>query len=128
MRKNTQRRIGLFLAMLLFLSGMYVDTVMTEAFFVYDTTGKIVSCHSDINDATICTSELISVCSAERLSHGGYQERVREMNDFLYMQCSGFGSLFRRKSCILHAARLLCRKQNELVTDYIHQSDGKKRI
>ena len=134
MNKRTHRIISLFFAILLFLSGMHADTVATEALFVYNLTGKMATglapCHSDINDATICSEmDLLNMCSVEQQSPGRYQERAREVNDFLYLQCSGFGFLSQGKSCMHRVmVHLSCRRQNELVIDYLHQSDGKKRI
>ncbi len=134
MDKRTHRIISLFFAILMFLSGMYAEAVTAEALFVYDLTGKMAAglapCHSDINDAAICSiMELLNVCSVEQQSPGRYQVRAREVNDLLYLQCAGFGFLSQGKSCMQRvAAHLCCRRQNELVTDYLHQADGKKRI
>ncbi len=134
MDKRTHRIISLLFAILLFLSGMYADAVTAEALFVYDLTGEVAAGlaprHSDINDATICsTMELLNVCSMEQQSPGRYQVRAREVNALLYLQCSGFGFLSQGKSRMHRvAAHLCCRRQNELVMDYLHQSDGKKRI
>ncbi|MDE7324570.1 MAG: hypothetical protein K2N73_17990 [Lachnospiraceae bacterium] len=133
MNKRTHRIIGLFFAILLFLSGMYMDTITAESLFVYDFTGEVaaslISCHSDMNSAAICTTGLLNAHSIELQSLERYPERYQKSNAFLSLQRPGFGALSQGKSYIHHAvSHLFCRTQNELVTDYMHQSDGKKRI
>ena len=133
MDKRTHKIISLFLAILLFLAGIYVDTSTPDALLGYDSTTEAAispaPCHSDMNDAAIHTTELPNVHNIELQSRGRYQEQYREVIEFLYSQCSGFSFLSRRKSYIQHVATyLFCQTQNELVIEYMHQSDGKKRI
>lgn len=131
--RRTHRIIGLLLALLLLLTGMHTNAVTAEALSVYDLTGKttanLSSFHSDINDTAIGTTELPFVHNMEPQSWEKYQDHYREVNEFLYLQCSGFGSFSQGKSRIYHAATsLFCQAENEVVTTYMHRSDGKKRI
>lgn len=133
MDKKTHRIISLFLTILLLFSGAYVDAVSAEALFACDfagnTAANLTSCQSDINDAAICTTESLNIHNMELQSRGRYQQQYREINEFLSLQNSVFGSLSRRKSYLHHSTKYsFCQTQNELLTEYMHQSDGKKRI
>lgn len=133
MDKKIHRIISILLAISLFFAGMYVDAVPAEDFFAYDLTGKMTASlaplHSDINHDTICTTESPAVHNTAAQSRTKYQQRYREVVEFLYLHCSGLGAIAQEKSCIHHAATyLFYRTQNELITEYVYQSDGKKRI
>lgn len=133
MNKSTHRIISLFLAILLLFAGAYVDAVLADSLLEYDLTGKTTAnfapCYSDTNDAAICTTESSNVPNIELQSRGSYQQQYREVNEYLSLQNSGFGSTSLRKSFIHHAAKYsFCQTQNELLTAYIHQSDGKKQL
>lgn len=115
------------LAILLLFAGAYAD-----ALFEYDLTGKtaacLTSCHSDLNDDAIGTTESSNAHTIEMQSRES-QQQYREVSEFLSLKNSVFGSTSRRKSYIHHAAKYsFCLTQNELLAAYIHQSDGKKRI
>lgn len=133
MSKSTHRIISLFLAILLLFAGAHVDAVLADTLLEYDLTGKMTAnltpCHSDIHDDAIGTSESSNTPDIEPQSRGNYQQQYREVNEFLSLQNFGFGSTSRRKSYIHHAAKYaFCQTQNELLTAYIHQSDGKKQF
>lgn len=133
MTKRTHRILSLFIAIFLLLTGMYANTITAEALSIYDlaakTTAILSPIYSDINDAAICTAELPTVHNMEPQSRERYQDHYREIHELLYLQYSGPGSLSQGKSCIYHAATSLYgQTQNELVTKYMHQSDGKKRL
>lgn len=133
MNKNTHRIIGIFLIILLFFSGTYANAASAGALFVYDLTGKvsanIVSCHSDTNSDAICTTESSNAHNIELQSRESYHQQYREVSEYLSLLHSVFGSQSRRKSYIHHAAKYsFCLTQDELLTEYIHQSDGKKHL
>lgn len=133
MDKKIHRIISIFLAISLFFAGMYVDTVPAEDFFAYDLTGKMTASlaplHSDFNRDAICTTESPAVHNTASQSRTKYQQRYREVVEFLYLSCSGFGFVTPENSRIHHTTTyLFYRAQNELITEYVYQSDGKKRI
>lgn len=133
MDKRTHRIISFVLAILLFFAGTYADAAAADALFEYDLTEKttpgLAPYHSDINNAAICTTESSNVHNIELQSRGRYQQRYRQVNEFFYLHNSVSGSLSQGKSYIYHAAQYaFCQAQNELLTEYMHQSDGKKRI
>ncbi len=132
MEKQIHRIIGIFLAISLLFAGMYMKAIPTEDLFAYDLTGKmsasLAPVHSDINHDAICTTDLPAVSNSDLQSRTKYQQRYREVIAFLYLQCSGFGSISQRKSCIHHTTYSFYQTQNELITEYVYQSDGKKRI
>lgn len=133
MDKKIHRLISIILTISLFFAGMYVDTVLAEDFFVYDLTGNttasLAPLHSDINHDAICTTESPAVHNTASQSRAKYQQRYKEVIEFLYLQCSGFGSAAPENSYIHHTATyLFYRTQNELITEYVYQSDGKKRL
>lgn len=110
-----------------------MNAVPAEDFFAYDLTGKtgasLAPLHSDINQDAICTTELPSVHNTASQSRTKYQQRYQEVFEFLYFQCAGLGSMALEKSRIHHTATyLFYRTQNELITESVYQSDGKKRI
>lgn len=133
MNKRTHKIISLFLTILLLFAGTYADAVSADALFkcnlIGETDATLAPCHSTINDATICKTESSNIDNIELQSQGRYRQQYREVNEFLSLQNSVFGSISRRKSYIHHAAKYsFCQTQNELLTEYMHQSDGKKRI
>ncbi len=133
MDKKIHRIISILLAITLLFAGMYVDAAPAEDFFVYDLTGKMTASlaplRSDINHDAICTTELPAVQNTAAQSRTRYQHRYREIVASLCLHCSSLSAIAQEKSCIHYAATyLFYRTQNELITEYVYQSDGKKRI
>ena len=131
--QQINRIISIALVISLLFAGMYVDIVPAEDLFVYDMTGKaaasLAPAQSDTNNDAICTAELPAVQNADLQSRTSYQQQYRETNEFLYLQCFGSRSLSHGNSCIHHITTyLFYRTQAELLTEYMYQSDGKKRI
>ncbi|RKI84311.1 hypothetical protein D7V83_05530 [bacterium 0.1xD8-71] len=133
MDKRTHRIISLFLIISLLFAGLYMDAIPAEDFFVYDLTGttaaSLAPVHTDINTTAICTTASSAVPGIDLQTRARYQQRYREVSEFLYLLYSGSGSISQGKSYIHHTATYLFhRTQNELITEYVYQSDGKKRI
>lgn len=127
------RIISIALVISLLFAGMYVDTIPAEELFVCDITGKaaasLAPVPSDINNDAICTTELPAVQNADLQTRTNYQQQYRETNAFLYLQCFGSWSVSQGNSCTHHITTcLFYRTQTELLTEYMYQSDGKKRI
>ena len=134
MNKEIQKIICFVLIISLSLAGLYVDTIAAASLFVCDFTGKTASClrscHADNSDSNVCTEAMLNECSGMELEPlGKYPDRDRETGDSLNLLYSILGFLFQGKSFPLQKTiQFFCLSQNELLTDYIHQSDGKKRI
>ena len=131
--QQINRIISIALVISLLFAGMYVDIVPAEDLFVYDMTGKaaasLAPAQSDTNNDAICTADLPAVQNPDLQSRTSYQQQYRETNEFLYLQCFGSRSLSHGNSCIHHITTyLFYRTQTELLTEYMYQSDGKKRI
>jgi YbbR domain-containing protein len=133
MDKRTHRIISILLAISLFFAGMYINTLLTKDLFAYDLTGTMTASlspiHLDINDDAICTTALPAINNIDLQSQTRYQQRYREINEFLYLLCPDFSAISQGKSYVHHITTyLFYQTQNELVTEYVYQSDGKKRI
>ena len=128
MNKKTHRIISIFLIISLLFAEMYITALPAEDSFARDLS-NFVSIQSDINQDAICTTESPAVHSMDLQSLASYQQRYREVHEFLSLPYAGFGSVLRGKSHIYHTTTyLFYRTQNERITEYVYQSDGKKRL
>lgn len=131
--RKIRRIISIFLIITLFFAGMYTNAFPTEDLFAYDLTGNtsesLAPVFSDIYHDAIGTTELPAIHSIELQARAGYQQQYREVSEFLSLSCSGIHSISRGKSHQNHTATyLFYQAQNELITEYVYQSDGKKRL
>lgn len=132
--KGTPGIMCFVLAVALFLAGMYTDAIMSDVLFVCDSMGKtsscLRSCHTDINDVNVCIAEMLNECSSmEWQPYGRHRSQEGKIGSLLYFLYANLGSSFRGDfwAC-KETIQSFCQVQNELLTDYIHRSDGKKRI
>ena len=135
MRIKNYRIISFITAILIFLSGLYFDTNDSSTLL---TTSSVEATNSYIiKTAAInpceqgCTAELLGIRSAgsiQQLSNRLIsQKREAKLSlDFLYSDflCTSEGKFYTNLSEI----QIFCPKTDELVTNYIHKSDGKKKI
>lgn len=135
MRIKNYRIISLITAILIFLSGLYFDNNEPNTLLATSSVETANSCIT--KTATInpceqgCTPELLGIRSTDSIQQLSnrliIQKREAKISlDFLY---SNF--LFTNKGnffTTLSAIRIFCPKTDELVINYIHESDGKKRI
>ena len=129
MNKKTHRIISIFLIISLLFAEMYITALPAEDSFARDLSAHSASIQSDINQDAICTTESPAVHSMDLQSLASYQQRYREVHEFLSLPYAGFGSVLRGKSHIYHTTTyLFYRTQNERITEYVYQSDGKKRL
>lgn len=125
MQRRRCRIIGLILAAALFLTGIYLDTAAEDVFFLCDSMGETflcpVSVGTDINKLKICGRETWGESS-------DMEQQTIEAYPVLSLPHAGRISLSQRKY-FRHSESVqsLCRTLDVLVTDYLHQSDGKKR-
>ena len=125
MHKRKYRIINFILVTALLLTGTYLDKVVEEIFILRSFMGDSAICsgsfQTDINDVALCMTEMLDECSS-------MEQKSIELDPLLYLLCSDHTVLFTGRSFgYLEIVRSLWRTSDELVRDYIHLSDGKKR-
>lgn len=126
MHQGKYRFLGFILAITVYLTGLYLDTIQSEdAFFVYDSAGEMVlvpkSFHSDVNNSKICGQEMLG-------EYGDMEQQSIELHPLFSMLYAGRISLSQGKFYgNSDAVQLFSQTLDGLVTTYMHQSDGKKR-
>ena len=87
MNKKTHRIISIFLIISMLFAGMYLTALPAEDSFARDLSGQtaanLVPIQTDINHDAICTTESLAVHSMDLQSRASYQQRYREVHDFL---------------------------------------------
>lgn len=135
MQMKKEKLISFVLVIFVFLSGMCFENVKTDSFYVYvssDTTDAcIMSCEAAIIDTEHCTTEMLGVRNGVGLQKltGRFISQKRDgrlSQEFLYLDIFSLfeGKLFASSEKI----HFLNQYQEEFVLNYIHKSDGKKRI
>ncbi len=123
--KRKYRIISLILAAVMLLAGTYLDHV-TEELFALRGCGKSPLLYSrsfqtDINDVAACTTEILN-------EYRGTEQQSMKLNPQRFLLCCDRVLLFTGKSYRYpETVRSLGKAPRELVMDYMHQSDGKKR-
>lgn len=124
-----------FLAMLILLLGMYFENIKADSMLQYaavlNTHSHTVSYHASIKDARACTTEMLGIrnnAGIEQLASRSLGQR-REIKLSLDFLCYNIISLYEGK--FFTSPWLIpfhSQYRNGLVTNYIHKSDGKKRV
>lgn len=128
MRAHTRNHsiICLMIIISLLLSGMYFDTVTPDDFFAYSSF-SIMSIDDPsfdfyYKDTKVCTTEMLNECAC-------VQQQPEELSVFLHLLFTDQLALIQRRALQNpETIRAFCRTLDALVTEYMHQSDGKKRI
>lgn len=130
-----KQSICLLLAVLIFLSGMWFENDRADSFAECVSTGvcssDILSADDTVSRAQLCTEEMLSV----RINVGLLQlagrfafqtRRARLLVNFLYLDplSTAEGKFFPSSE----ETHFFSQCPDELVVNYIHLSDGKKRI
>ena len=134
MRTGKRRMVCLILSMILFLSGVYFEQLKTDAFLVDSSIGRetsgIRSCQTLINDENICTVKMLRDGNGIRPQQSGrYSTPKRELRsslNLLHLNSSFLAEGNNPANSVL--IQFSDQKPIALVTNYIHKSDGKKRI
>ena len=135
MRAKRNKIFCILITLLVFISGMYFEDIKTDSVFA-STLGETTNSYtSDIGSVTIdtqvCTTEMLAVCG--NMVTGQFTIRFVNQRrdtgvspDFL---CQNIFSLNEGKSyASIEEVQLISKSQDELIANYIHKSDGKKRI
>lgn len=135
MGNKRNKQISVFIILFLFVLGMYLDTFKVHSAFSYAVGDMDSSCIASVASGFADTH----VCTAGMLSSRGDRSREQitfrlsllrrdtgKRPDFLSQNTvcpeeDSFCSVFEEKQS-------LSENQQELITNYIHNSDGKKRI
>lgn len=135
MRTKYHRFAGLLLAIVLMIAGICGDTSKVDAAFMRTSENTKTSCI----EASRCVLTGVESCTAEMLGIRRNTEvrsaALRQVNQrrglglsFGFL-CQNFFSLRHRDSRMgLQNAVFVLEDRDGLVADYIHKSDGKKRI
>lgn len=125
MHQRKDRFFSLIIAITLVLTGLYLDTAVEDALFWYTSKGEAVLCRqlfqTDINTSKICSQEMLD-------EYGGMQQqsaRLYPLLSLLYVcyHILSQGKFYRRSE----AVQPFFQTPDGLVTNFMHQSDGKKR-
>lgn len=141
MQYRTNRWISLILTLCLIVSGVYFENSKVNAFsnFMY-AEGAIDGGRTDIQGMLIpsvltkvegCTAEMLGIrenAGMEQVTVRLAEQRKGIDATFQFL-CQGLYSPFGDKSFAgLKAIGLASGKRSKLLTNYIHKTDGKKRI
>lgn len=114
MYARREKTACLAIVIMLLLSEIYLDMVMTDSFFVYNSVEEI--------DTYICATNTLRECVGIELQSAGW-------NLFPCLLYIGYLFLLQGKFILLsEIIQNFCRTLDAFVTEYMHQSDGKKRI
>lgn len=134
MRVKKHKILRFILAVLLFVTGLFLEVTMTGMLAALDSTGNADAnlgfCHTNINDIKILTTETLGdYCTAKVEQSEQFQAQKREIKASSNLLFADFTAFVQGKFFVfLKNPQVICRLQNDPVTDYIHRSDGKKRI
>ena len=135
MRAKRNKIFCILITLLVFISGMYFEDIKVDSVFAStsaETTNSYISAiGSVITDTQVCTTEILGVCG--NMVTGQFTNRfvnqrrdTRVSPDFL---CQNNFPLNEGKSyASIEVVQLISKNQDELIANYIHKSDGKKRI
>lgn len=134
-RAKRNKIFCILITLLVFISGMYFEDIKADSVFA-STPGETTNSYiPDIGSVTIdtqvCTTEMLAVCG--NMVTGQFTIRfvnqrrdTRVSPDFL---CQNIFSLNEGKSyASIEEVQLISKSQDELIANYVHKSDGKKRI
>lgn len=135
MGNKRNKQISVFIILFLFVLGMYLDTFKVHSAFSYAVGDMDSSCIASVASGFADTH----VCTAGMLSSRG--DRSREQITFrlsLLRRDTGKRPDFLSQNTVcpdednfcsfFEEIQSLSENQQELITNYIHNSDGKKRI
>ena len=120
-QKRKCRIISLVLMIILFLTGIYLDTAARDAFFLRGPMAETAFCpmslHADINSLKMCGSEMLG-------EGRNAEEKPIELHSLpSFSHLNRALTLHRRTFGLLAVLQPFCQTSDGLVTDFMHQSD-----
>lgn len=139
MYTRREKTACLAIVIMVLLSEIYLNVVMTDSFFAYKSTGKsntffqsnsvdfifdriLIKNNSRHCNRYICTTKMLSEYAGIELQSAGWN---------LFVCLLHIGYLFLLQGKFFQLSEMIqtfYRTLDALVTEYMHQSDGKKRI
>lgn len=122
--QRKDRFFSLIIVITLVLTGLYLDTAVEDALFSYTSKGEVVFCRqlfqTDINTSKICSRTMLD-------EYGDMQQSARFYPLlsmlYVYYHILSQGKYYRKSEDV----QAFFQTPDGLVTNYMHQSDGKKR-
>ncbi len=135
MHRNNIKRISLIVAFVFLLTGMYFENFKIDSVFACTPfqTSNLKSVAEDlvITDTQPCTAEMLGVrghTSTDLIAYR-FSNSKRDVKSALNFLCLNFDLSNTIKSySSSEKIQRVSRNQEQLITNYIHNSDGKKRI
>ncbi len=137
MRMKNYRIISLLLVIFVALSGMCFEDTKADSYFAYvsmeDNSFNFISDETEISDTHPCTSEMLGVrnnAGIQRLAsqYLNQKRQNRISYNFLFLDIFSLSERIKKFFISSEATQVYNQCQEELVANYIHKSDGKKRI
>lgn len=134
MKAGHRRIIGFILTLFICVTGMYFGDVKVDSVFVCPSVDVSDACIESVDSVAdnykACTSEMLgirrTVTLRGNLARTSGRRECRVTADFY--QDNGNGCNIRPFYAGLFDGRAYNVRQEEIVTNYIHKSDGKKRV
>lgn len=135
MRRNNIKRISLIVAFVFLLTGMYFENFKIDSVFTctpFETSdSQNVAEDLIITDTQPCTAEMLGVrghTSTDLIAYR-FSNSKRDVKSALDFLCQNIDfSNIRKLYSSSEKIQTVSRNQEQLITNYIHNSDGKKRI
>ena len=135
MRRKSTNWISIIIAFVLLLTGLYFDNSKIHSMFVcipFETSDfQNVAEELIIADTQPCTAEMLGVRGHASTNLIAYRlsNQKRDIKGSLNFLCQNIDFSNRRKSySSSQKIQMVSKIQEEFITNYIHNSDGKKRI
>lgn len=135
MRKKRNELLCVLITLFVFISGMYFEDLKVDSIFVCAATeasnSYMLSVDPVVTDTKACTTEMLGIRESTGLgqltTRFSYQRGHTKLSlDYL---CRTIFFLKEGKSYAnCEKVQFVLKNQDDLVVNYIHKSDGKKRI
>lgn len=134
MRNKRQKWICVLITLFVFLAGMCFEDIQAGSEFIcapaLAEASFISAADTFITDAQACTAEMLGIRGNTRLEQSTirFANRGRDTKislDFLWQTLFSINE--EQSDTGFEGIQFACRFRNELVINYIHKSDGKKR-
>lgn len=133
-RRKSSQIVCFLLAIFVLTAGVRLENNHRDSSFVYPSgreNARIFLHHGIIDEAKACTAEMLDNHNRVGLQRTAYRYMnvKREIKLLLYFLCDASYCISRQKFYAKsEITQFFYPKANELVTNYIHKSDGKKQI
>ena len=134
MRGKSSKIVWFLLAIFVLVAGIRFENNHADSSFAYPSereTSRILLCHGVIDEGKVCTAEMLENHNNVGLQRTAcrYIHPKREIRQLFYFLYDDSDCILQQKFYVKSEVKQFsCPKTNELVTTYIHKSDGKKQI